>query len=61
MTQPLNFRRSEAPVQTILPPLSDEDRIRAHLRVTNHPMVVEQMLSHWHAVQNTRRKLGIKD
>lgn len=61
MTKPLAFHRCTGPVQTIVPPLSSEDRVRAHLRMTNDPLDVEKMLRHWHVVENTRRKLGIKD
>lgn len=62
MTQPLNFRRSEAAVQTILPPLTDEDRIRSFLRQQGHSVLqINQFLRGHDLVSQARRVLGIKD
>lgn len=62
MTQPLNFRRSEAPVQTILPSLTNNDRIRSFLRQQGHSALqINQFLRGYDLVSQARRVLGIKE
>lgn len=64
MTEPLKFHRCNAPVQTILPPLTtDNDRIRAFLvREGGYsPFQIWQFLRGYDLVSIARRQLGIKD
>lgn len=66
MTKPLIFNRCTAPVQTILPPLTEQDRIKAYLRTqaqaaggTWSELQLNQFLRGYDLVSIARRQLGM--
>lgn len=63
MTRPLNFHRCEAPVQSILPPLTDNERIRAFLVAQGEysPLHIRQFLHGYEIVKLAKQQLGIKE